>query len=179
MSDYSVDLLYETLTFQTLEAIICFLCVDKMEPYLRNRELFSDIPLSNSILDVTLRFTQNQNIQRQSMYILCYFSRSGVETQILLHSSGRVLKHIISCLCSDSSVVSQFIYVLDVMLRRGKKNSSDSDDRSSISAVSNTKVVADVAEVRKHELDLALIGLLASNCVGPEVIFGNIISFLH
>lgn len=179
MSDYSVDLLYETLTFQTLEAIICFLCVDEMESYLRNRELFSDIPLSNSIIDVTSKFTNNQNIQRQSMYILCYFARSGVETQIILQKSGMALKHIISCLYIDSSVVSQFIYVLNVMLRRGRKLSSGSDDRSSISAVDNTRVEVEVAEVRKHGLDLAFIGLLASNCVGPEVIFRDIIFFLH
>lgn len=163
VSDYTVDLLYETLAFQTLEAIIVFLCVDDMQPYLKRRELFSEIPLSLSVLHLCLQYKHNQNIQRQVMYVLCYFARSAVETQVLVEQSGEALRSSIRSLRADSDVVSQFIYILNIMLTNKKKLGGGNEN---------------LAGVRKYNLDIELMDLLKEGLVSPEDIISSLYVFL-
>ena len=114
-AEYSVDLLYETMAFQTLEAIITFLCIEDMKPYCEYRNLFCDIPLSLSVIHLMTQYNNNQNIQRQGVYVLCYFAQSKIEIQILIEHSAQALEIAMNSLKTDSSVVSQFIFIMNII----------------------------------------------------------------
>jgi hypothetical protein len=163
-SDYSVDLLYETIAFQTFEAIITFLCVNELKPYLDNRKFFGEIPLSMSILHLILEFRNNQNIQRQGLYILCYFARSGVETSIVIDKSAEALACIISGLKRDSEVVSQFLYMISIIIL-SKWNPS------------NEK--SDYFMIQTWKLEIYLIDLIIGNHINAEDIVSALTSFMH
>jgi hypothetical protein len=164
LSDYSADLLYELVAFQTFEAIMTYLCIDEMKPYIENREIFGEIPLSMSVLHVCMQFKHNQNIQRQGLYIICYFARSGVELSVVIDKSPEVLESIISNLKRDVEVVSQFLFILSLIIhsKRGP-----------------TSLTVDYTLITASKLDMHLISLIIGNYIGAEDVISALTSFKH
>ena len=170
-AEYSVDLLYETMAFQTLEAIITFLCIEDMKPYCEYRNLFCDIPLSLSVIHLMTQYNNNQNIQRQGVYVLCYFAQSKIEIQILIEHSAQALEIAMNSLKTDSSVVSQFIFIMNIIAKTRS---------NSINCYENTKwQVNDLTFLRKYNLDTLLVELLWKNQIKPEDIISALYLFVQ
>ena len=164
LSDYSVDLLHETVAFQTFEAIISFICIGDLKNYTSKRDLFGEVPLSLSIIHVLSRFKYNQNIQRQAIYMLCYFAKSGVDNQVIINKSPEVLAESIPKLQQDIDCVSQFLFILNFIMMNQTMTKMPIENKANQSTESNS----DYSIITQHKLEIVFYDLIYGGYISPD-----------